>query len=85
MSQAYYNISEHELAMDYADEEPKMENLAVKFKLVETKDEFKKIFEECQAKLGSTPTATPKKDEAAKVSFQNILTTMEVFNKLFSF
>lgn len=40
-------------AMDHADEEPKMEKLAVKFKYEETKDEFKKVFEECQAKLRS--------------------------------
>ncbi len=38
-------------AMDYADEEPKLEKLAVKFKLVDTKNEFKNIFEECQGQL----------------------------------
>ncbi len=38
-------------AMDYADEEPKLEKLAVRFKLEETKDEFKRIFENCQKEL----------------------------------
>merc|ERR1711973_1016853 len=38
-------------AMDYAEEEAKMEHLAVRFKTAETKNEFKKVFEECQAKL----------------------------------
>merc|ERR1712029_181969 len=38
-------------AMDYAEDEAKMEHLAVRFKTAETKNEFKKIFEECQAKL----------------------------------
>ncbi len=38
-------------AMDYADEEPKVEKLAVRFKLAETKDDFKKVFMDCQEKL----------------------------------
>ena len=46
-------------AMDFADEEPKMEQLAVKFKLKETKDDFKDKFEECQRSLeGGNPPAT---------------------------
>ncbi len=47
-------------AMDYADEEPKLENLAVRFKLVDTLNDFKKVFEDCQAQLRnkSTPTKT---------------------------
>lgn len=44
-------------AMDYADEEPKVEHLAVKFKLEETKNEFKKKFEECRAQVESKVTS----------------------------
>lgn len=44
-------------AMDYADEEGKMEKLAAKFKTAEIKNDFKKKFEECQAALGSAPPA----------------------------
>ena len=40
-------------AMDYADEEAKMEKLAVRFKEQERKEAFKKAFEECQSKLGA--------------------------------
>ena len=36
--------------MDYAEEEAKMEHLAVRFKTAETKNEFKKVFEECQVR-----------------------------------
>ena len=49
-------------AMDYADEEKgaQMEKLAVKFKLVETKEEFKKTFEEAQEALRSqAPSNNP--------------------------
>ena len=45
-------------AMDFADEEAKMEQLAVKFKLKETKDDFKAKFGECQRSLeGGNPPA----------------------------
>lgn len=49
-------------AMDFAEDEAngQLEKLAVRFKLAETKDEFKKIFEECQEKLKNKP-ATPAK------------------------
>ena len=47
-------------AMDYADEEAKMENLAVRFKLEETKNDFQKVFEECQESLKKKgPDAAP--------------------------
>lgn len=35
-------------ATDYAEEQPKQEFLAVRFKLKETKDDFRKVFESCQ-------------------------------------
>ena len=44
-------------AMDYAEDEAKMEHLAVRFKLMETKDEFQKIFEQCQKDLDAAPPA----------------------------
>ena len=44
-------------AMDYAEDEAKMEHLAVRFKHVETKDEFQKIFEQCQKDLDAAPPA----------------------------
>jgi hypothetical protein len=37
--------------MDFAEEELKLEHLAVRFKLEETMQEFKKVFEKCQADL----------------------------------
>ena len=40
--------------MDYAEEEAKMEHLAVRFKTAETKNEFKKVFEECQVREKSS-------------------------------
>ena len=50
-------------AMDFADEEAKMEQLAVKFKLKETKDDFKAKFEECQQSLeGGNPPAAVAAD-----------------------
>ena len=42
-------------AMDFADEEAKMEHMAVKFKHKETKDDFKAKFEECQKQLDNPP------------------------------
>lgn len=44
-------------AMDFSEDEAngRFEKLAVKFKLAETKDEFKKIFEESQKKLKDKP------------------------------
>lgn len=51
-------------AMDYSEEELHLEHLAVKFKLEETKDEFKKVFESCQEELRKRPT--PQKNEAPK-------------------
>lgn len=43
--------------MDFSEDEAngRFEKLAVKFKLAETKDEFKKIFEESQKKLKDKP------------------------------
>lgn len=50
-------------AMDYSDDgEARMEKLAARFKLAETKDEFKKVFEAAQEALKSKPP-TPKKAE----------------------
>ena len=52
--------------MDYAEDEAKMEHLAVRFKTAATKNEFKKIFEECQAKLRERGSdGTPTKADAA--------------------
>ena len=51
-------------AMDYAEEEPKMEQLAVRFKTKETNDEFKKVFEDCQSKLKEK--GSPSKEDATK-------------------
>merc|ERR1711992_305084 len=54
-------------AMDFADEEAKMEHLAVKFKLKETKDDFKAKFEECQRSLkGGDPPAAVAGDDGDK-------------------
>merc|ERR1712029_1318946 len=73
-------------AMDYAEEEAKMEHLAVRFKTADTKNEFQKVFEECQAKLrqskdsaeetGATSTAaktdaSEDEDEEDSVMFAN--------------
>jgi hypothetical protein len=59
--------------MEFAEEELKMEYLAVRFKLEETRDEFKKVFEQCQEelRLKGTPqkTDTPVK-EAEKVNIK---------------
>lgn len=45
------------LAIDFSEDEINgiTEKLAVRFKLAETKDEFKKVFEECQEKLRNAP------------------------------
>ncbi len=45
-------------AMDHADEEAKLENLAVRFKLEETKNDFRKVFEECQEALRTAPAGS---------------------------
>ena len=56
--------------MDYSEDEANglPEKLAVKFKLAETKDEFKRVFEDAQSKIGnetsSMPAATPVVDRA---------------------
>ncbi len=52
-------------AMDYADEEQKLENLAVRFKLADTMNDFKKTFQECQEKLRLN-TSSPGKATAPK-------------------
>ena len=38
-------------AMDAAEGEPQFEQLAIKFKLEETAQKFKEVFEDCQEKL----------------------------------
>lgn len=43
-------------AMDYAEDEGKVEQFAVRFKHAETKDQFKAKFEECQAELRKAPS-----------------------------
>jgi RanBP1 domain len=53
--------------MDFSEEELHLEHLAVRFKLEETRDEFKKIFEECQEELKKRPTPQ-KTEEAEKVA-----------------
>ena len=60
-------------ALDYSEDEANglPEKLAVKFKLAETKDEFKKVFEDAQSKIGNeasgipaaTPVASPSSSE----------------------
>ncbi len=47
-------------AMDYADDEGKLENLAVRFKLTETLNDFKKVFEDCQEQLKNKPPSPVK-------------------------
>jgi Ran GTPase-activating protein 1 len=57
-------------AMDYSDEggEAKMEKLAAKFKLAETKEEFKNAFESAQVQLRNRPpAASPAKAAASGV------------------
>jgi len=46
-------------AMDYSEDEANglPEKLAVKFKLAETKDEFKRVFEDSQSRIGNEPAA----------------------------
>ena len=48
------------LAIDFSEDEINgiTEKLAVRFKLAETKDEFKKVFEESQEKLKNMPPTT---------------------------
>jgi len=41
-------------AVDYADEEPKTEALAVKFKTVDTRNDFKRVFEDAQKEIQAT-------------------------------
>ena len=43
--------------MDFTEDEVngQLEHLAVRFKLAETKDEFKKAFEDAQAKIANRP------------------------------
>ena len=57
-------------AMDFADEELKLEHLAVRFKCEETLNQFKDVFEKCQRKLlkNNRPAAVKPetKKEAAK-------------------
>ena len=57
------------LAIDFSEDEVNgiTEKLAVRFKLAETKDEFKKIFEECQEKLKNKPPQSAL-NATAKVS-----------------
>jgi hypothetical protein len=45
-------------ANDFAEETLKLEHLAVKFKLEESVQEFKRIFEECQADLKTKESPT---------------------------
>lgn len=48
-------------AMDYAEDEAKLEHLAVRFKTADTKNDFKEKFEMCQKELEKNP---PKKDSS---------------------
>nr|XP_006817975.1 PREDICTED: E3 SUMO-protein ligase RanBP2-like [Saccoglossus kowalevskii] len=48
-------------AMDYADEKPKLEQLAVKFKFPTIANEFKNMFEKCQEMLANCAPTTPEK------------------------
>ena len=47
-------------AMDFSEDEAngQLEHLAVRFKLAETKDDFKKAFEDAQKKIANKPPAT---------------------------
>jgi hypothetical protein len=51
-------------AMDHADDEPKIEKLAAKFKLVETKNDFQAKFEECQKLLADGDGAEAEDDKS---------------------
>lgn len=70
--------------MDFADEELHLEHLAVRFKLEETRDEFKKIFEQCQEELRKKGTPvksdTPATTDAEKVGF-----SMSIHSHIFGF
>ena len=46
--------------MDFSEDEAngQLEHLAVRFKLAETKDDFKKAFEDAQKKIANKPPAT---------------------------
>ena len=60
--------------MDFAEEELKLEHLAVRFKLEETRDEFKKVFEQCQEELKKKPT--PQKDAQTPKETEKVNTTL---------
>lgn len=47
-------------AMDYAEDEAKMEHLAVRFKEVATKNDFEAKFKQCQKDLDKQPSSPPK-------------------------
>ena len=61
--------------MDFSDDEAngQLENLAARFKLAETKDEFKKAFEDAQSRIGNQP-ATPVVDRARPARVYNTTT-----------
>ncbi|CAD5121392.1 DgyrCDS9914 [Dimorphilus gyrociliatus] len=69
------------IAQDFADEELKTENFAVRFKLAATAEEFKTIFERCAASDKSTSTASPPKPKevpqssscSAQSAFDNLM------------
>ena len=51
-------------AMDYAEEEARMERLAVKFKLAETKNDFKEAFEAAQKDISERKESGRKEDSS---------------------
>ena len=53
--------------MDFADETLKLEHLTVKFKLEETVNEFKRVFQQCQDELRKHPTPTKQEQNGNKV------------------
>lgn len=60
-------------AMDFAEEELKLEHLAVRFKLEETVAEFKKVFEQCQKEVqekGSSPVKQESKKQEVSFIFE---------------
>merc|ERR1719259_210972 len=47
--------------MDFAEEESKLEHLAVRFKLAETRAEFEKVFKQCQVAVAEKPASGDSK------------------------
>ncbi|TRY72155.1 hypothetical protein TCAL_00256 [Tigriopus californicus] len=73
-------------AMDYAEDEAKMEHLAVRFKEVATKNDFEAKFKQCQKDLDNHPSSPPKKkdEETRAHSLDTLLSNHSQTNPMFT-